>query len=479
MTNTNKWLAALVAAVLFALTAGIAIGGSAGFARLIGGVSRPQAMQYHCPMHPTVVQDRKGSCPICSMDLVPIEDRKHETAAAAEADKPTEYHCPMHPTVVQDKKGSCPICGMDLVPIEKGETERACHGSAVPGLATVTITPEIRQRMGLRLGTVEKRPLAREVRTSARIVIDETRQYLVNTKIEGWVEKLFVNVTGQDVKKGDPLLTIYSPELLSAQEEYLIALKAEDTPGGAELLAAARRRLQLWDISDGQIEGLAKTREAEKTLTLFAPADGVVLDKNILAGQKIMPDDSLLKIADLRKVWADADIYQSDLPIVTVGTAVEVTLPFWPGKAFRGKVAFITPTLDPGTRTARARLEIENPDLLLKPNMYANARLSRESGEALAIPETAVMRTGERTYAFKDGGEGRLIPVAIRVGARSGEYFEVVEGLKEGDKVVTSANFLVDSESSLKAALSAMSGGDGEGNTENAEAENPHSGHGQ
>ena len=467
-----------------------------------------KANKYHCPMHPTVVSDKKGSCPICGMDLVLITGAEPETDGAAKSAQPVQYHCPMHPTVVSDKKGSCPICGMDLVPIDNAKQETMSTptpakkktmyrstmneneisdkpgkdsmgmemvayevtepGESTPaGLAAVSITSETRQRMGLKLGTVEKRALTREVRTSALIGPDETRLFNVTTKIEGWVEVLFVNVTGQSVAKGDPLLTIYSPNLVSAQQEYLIALQATEKLAadkatavarcGTDLLAAARRRLQLWDINDDQIQRLEKTREVEKTMTLFAAASGVVLEKKVLAGQKILPGDSLLVIADLSTVWADADIYQSDLPYVQVGMSVSIAIPYWPDKAFKGTVTFITPTLDPATRTVKARLVIENPELLLKPNMYANARLSAPLGEVLAIPESAVMRTGDHTYAFKDGGDGKLIPTEIKIGPRSGDYFQLLDGLAAGDNVVTSANFLVDSESSMKAAISAMS----------------------
>jgi len=418
--------------------------------------------QYHCPMHPTIVQDKKGTCPVCFMDLVPIGDQHAATPAAQHA--APEYQCPMHPTIIADKPGDCPICGTKLVPMK---TASDAHTSTVPGQATVAITPEVRQRMGLTLGLVEKRNLTREIRTSARIVADETRLSRVTTKNEGWVEKLFVNVTGQQVKKGDPLLTVYSPELVSAQEEFLLATDS--------LKKASRRRLELWDISDAQIAQLEKAGKAEKNLTLYAPAAGVVLERMVLPGQKIMPNEPLLIVGDLSVVWADADIYQSDLPFVKEGMPVTVTVS---DKTFTGQVTFITPTLDPATRTMRARLEIPNPELFLKPEMYATARLTSPLGEMLAIPETAVMRTGDHTYAFKGGGEGKLIPVAIQIGARSAGYFAVVAGLQEGDRVVTSANFLVDSESSLKAALAAMTTGTAGQITEsNAVVEDPHAGH--
>jgi len=448
--------------------------------------SAKAGQKFHCPMHPTVVQDKKGSCPICGMDLVPIKGDEPSVKAAAPAEddkiaqvKVGQFYCPMAAEHVQEEPGKCPRCGMKLV--EK-KPQATASAAPVPGLTTVAITTETRQRMGLKLGTVEKRALTGAVRTSARIVANETRQHRVTTKIEGWVDKLFVATTGQAIKKGDPLLTVYSPELVSAQAEYLIALAGVKTLGGSNavvqqgsdsLLAASRRRFELWDISDEQIDRLEKSGKAEKYLTLYAPASGWVTERMVLAGQKIIPGEPLMVISDLTEIWADADIYQSDLPQVKVGMPVQVTLPYWPGQVFTGQVSFITPTLNPMTRTLNARLEIHNPDLLLKPEMYATATLQLEHGEKLAVPMTAVLFTGTRNVAFRDVGDGHLAPAELKLGARSGDYYEVLEGLSEGDKVVVSANFLVDSESSMKAALESLMKGGGSG----AGAQPGHAGH--
>jgi Cu(I)/Ag(I) efflux system membrane fusion protein len=393
------------------------------------------------------------------------KQKKSATAVAA------KYHCPMQPQITSDKPGDCPICGMRLVPIEgaeeKADTNKAKpEKSSVPGQASVSITPEARKRMGLELGTVEKRTLSREINTSARIVADETRLHHVTVKVNGWVNELNAAVTGQEVQEGQPLFTFYSPDLLSAQQEYVTALETaarltpasdEDTRKGAtDLVDSARRRLELWDVSEDQIWRLETTRNVQKYITIYAPMSGVVIERNISAGHNITAGEVLMTIADLTQVWGDADIYQSDLPYVHVGMPLQLSLPYWPDKVFHGTVIFVSPTLDPETRTLHARLEIPNPQSFLRPGMYGDATLDYSLGQKLSIPADAVMFSGKQSYAFRDAGNGQLVPTQVRVGTRGDGWYELLGGLSEGDRIVVSANFLVDSESSLKAAFDNM-----------------------
>jgi multidrug efflux pump subunit AcrA (membrane-fusion protein) len=404
---------------------------------------RHSAPVFWCPMHPEVTSTNPNAkCDKCGgMKLLPKDEPAPTASTAASPSPPRagQFTCPMHPQIVSPKPGDCPICKMALVPVTDTQND-----------GTIRVNAATRQTIGLKFGKVEKRNLQREVRAAARIVTDETRLYHVTVKLDGWIEHLFAATTGQYVKQGEPLLSIYSPDLLAGQREYLAAYQSDN----ANLIAAAKRRLELWDITDAQIASLQKSGTPERVMTLAAPASGWITERNIAAGHKVMASEILLTLADLTTVWADAELFQSDLATVTVGASVELNVD---GYTAAGKVTFVSPTLDPMTRTAKARVELPNADLRLKPEMLATARIAVEQGSQLAVPVDAVMRTGENNYVFRASGNDVIEPVRVKIGARCGDWFPLLgDTLKEADSVVVSANFLIDSEAQVKGALNAM-----------------------
>lgn len=336
----------------------------------------------------------------------------------------------------------------------------------LPGM--VTIAPERLQMIGVKFEPAVRRPLDKVIRTVGRVEIDERRLARVNTKFHGWIETLLVSATGDHVKKGQILFTIYSPDLVATQEEYLLALRSYKELGGSEfpevsrgakeLLEATRRRFQLWDITEDHIRDLERTGKVLKTLPIHSPITGTVVAKKAVAGAHVEPGEELYTIADLSHIWIQADIYEYELPFIKVGQGATVTLSYDPRARLHAHVGFIYPTLDPKTRTAKVRFELDNPSDKLKPDMYANVELKIPLGARLAVPRDAVLESGERQIAFLHHGDGRLEPRIVKLGIRTGEYYEVLEGLQEGDHVVTSANFLIDSESRLKAVVEGMGG---------------------
>jgi Cu(I)/Ag(I) efflux system membrane fusion protein len=333
---------------------------------------------------------------------------------------------------------------------------------------TVQITPERQQLIGVKFGNVEMKPLEKVIRTVGRVDYDEKRIVTVSPKIGGWIEDLYVDFTGRFVRKGEPLLTIYSPELVSTQEEYLIALRAKrdlakssfpEVAGSGESLAeSAKRRLKLWDISDDQIKALEESGQVKKTLTLHSPFSGFVLEKTAYKGMNVMPGMALYKLADLSVVWLYADIYEYELPFIRLGQQASIQLSYIPGETFTGKAIYIYPSLNPETRTAKVRFEIPNSHERLKPEMYANVEIKVHLGQKLAVPEGAIIDTGLRQMAIVDKGSGYFEPREVKVGSKVEGYYEVIKGLKAGERVVTSANFLIDSESKLKEAVGGMAG---------------------
>ena len=331
---------------------------------------------------------------------------------------------------------------------------------------TVQISPERQQLIGVKMGTVEMKPLEKVIRTVGRVDYDEKRLVTISPKIGGWIEDLYVDFTGRFVQQGEPLLTLYSPELVSTQEEYLLALRAkkdlikspfpEVASSGNTLVESAKRRLKLWDISDDQIKALEESGQVKKTLTLHSPFSGFVLEKTAYKGMNVMPGMALYKLADLSVVWLIADIYEYEIPFVRLGQQASIQLSYLPGETFTGKAIYISPYLDANTRTAKVRFEFPNPHGKLKPEMYANVEIKVHLGQKLTVPEGAIIDTGIRQLAIIDKGNGYFEPREVKVGSKVEGYYEVIKGLKAGERVVTSANFLIDSESKLKEALAGV-----------------------
>lgn len=387
-----------------------------------------------------------------------------------------KYHCPMHPNFISDKPGDCPICGMKLVPSEE-KPGAALHDShsllkdmsqekvevSVPGYAPVAITPEKQQLIGIRTEPARMIDLEQTVKTVGRVTIDETRLHHIHSKFDGYIEHTFANFVGQYVKKGDPLFSIYSPELLATQKEFLLALKVRDESpaleaqmisSGTNLVESARQRLQLLDVSDGEINQVEKTRQPIKALLFYSPYSGFVTAKMASHGVKVSPNDALYDITDLSTVWIIADVYEDSLALIREGQPAEVSLAFVPGRKWRGRISYLFPMLDEKTRTVKVRLEFPNPGNLIKPEMYADVEIKGSFGKGLVIPESAVISTGERTIVFVAIGQNQFVPREITTGLKVRGLYEVQEGLSPGEQVVTEANFMLDSESKLQAAIS-------------------------
>lgn len=376
------------------------------------------------------------------------------------------YQCPMHPTITSDHPGKCPICGMKLVLVDPPAASQANAPQArgVPGLATVTIDPARQQMIGLRTAAVFRGPVSDAWRTVGRVEVDPTRVRRVNVKIDGYVERAFVAFVGQPVRKGQALFSVYSPSLLAAQNEYLLALRTRQqlagagalVGGGDDLVAASRRRLELADVPGTEIARLETTGQAARALTLTSPISGVVTTKNIVEGSRLNPGDTPYEITDLSVVWVMADAYETDLPRARIGARATMTLKSFPGRHFVGRVQFVDPVLDPKTRTTKVHLHFPNPSRELKPDMYGEVVLEGRTKTALQIPADAIVRAGTKDIVFVVLGGGKFAPREVRVGVQGDDAIEIVDGLTDGEEVVTRANFLIDSESRLRASLAAI-----------------------
>jgi RND family efflux transporter MFP subunit len=382
---------------------------------------------------------------------------KHAATAASAERKVLYWVDPMHPWYKSDKPGIAPDCGMKLVPVYAGD-QLPNHAAA----DAVQVSPDKQQLIGVEYGTAEYEAAADTIRAAARVTMDETKIVKVQTRLEGWIGRVFTDFTGKYVKKGDALATVYSPEALATQEEYLLALRAQHTMhdgampamamGNDNLVAAARKRLELWDISGPQIDQVERTGKPIENLTVYAPASGYVTERNAFPKLHVTPDTVLYTLADLSTVWVVADIFEYEAARVRLGQAATLTLDYLPGRTFYGRVSYILPGVDAASRTLKARIEFANPGGQLKPDMYAQVEISTGGARRLMVPESAVLDAGDRQVVYVDLGNGNLQPRPVRAGEHAAGKVEILDGLRAGERIVTSGNFLLDSESQLKAA---------------------------
>ncbi|MGK2859010.1 MAG: efflux RND transporter periplasmic adaptor subunit [Thermoanaerobaculia bacterium] len=379
-----------------------------------------------------------------------------EYSAQLGGDEVAYYTCPMHPSVRQPEPGKCPICGMELTAVTKRD--------AASGI--IVIDSERRQAIGVKTALVETRAMSRSVRVVGKTTYDESRVRDVTLKLSGFVEKLYVNTTGQPVRAGQPLLALYSPELYAAQKELLLAVASQASATGSSaperadyLVEGAKKRLDLWGFSSAQIAEVARTGKAVERMPVLSPYSGFVIEKNVVEGAAVASGERIFRIAALDVIWVEADVYERDLGHVSVGEKVTVTFPFLPGDTREGQVSYIYPYLDPDTRTGKIRVELANAKLDLKPEMFANVELTSESGEQLVVPTDSVVDTGQRKLVFLDLGEGRIKPQEITTGEVNDEWIAVLTGVKEGDRIVTAANFLIAAESRIRSATESWGGG--------------------
>jgi RND family efflux transporter MFP subunit len=415
---------------------------------------------YTCGMHPWIIQDHPGNCPICGMKLEPV----HKTAGAASTGKILYYKSTMKPGETSPVAAKDSM-GMDMVPVYENEGDTS---------SAIAIDPATIQLMNLQTAEVTRGPLRRTIRTVGTIDYNETALVDVTIKFKGWIEKLDVDATGQLVHRGEPLFEVYSPDLYSAEAEYLSVLGTNTDSSATALREAAREKLKFYDIADNQIADLEKSREPDKTLAILAPADGFVIEKEVVQGQMVEAGAKLYRLADLGIVWVFAQVYEQDLPFVQLGQEATVKLASLPDREFRGRVTYIYPDVDEKTRTAKVRLEFENPGYFLKPGMFVSAQITSElEPSTLLVPDSAVLRSGEKNTVFVALAGGKFDARTVVLGPEAEQgMVEVIRGLEAGERVVTSGQFMLDSESQLREAIQKMNGTGANTNVETLKREN-------
>ena len=429
--------------------------------------SQHQSVTYTCPMHPEILSDKPGECPICGMDLVPVQ-------AEPEAPKPaTTYTCPMHPQILRDEPGECPICGMDLVPVE---AEVESHDGMEMEMSDsqpneVTIDPQMLNNLGVRTERVQVRSLTREVRFTGEVAVDDSTTEVLQSWVAGRIEEVYVDAVGDLIAKGDPIVKIYSPQLLTTSEELVSALQyAEELKerdalpqsivDAQAMVEATEKRLRLWGLRPEQIERIRKTRKAETDVMVYAEASGTVHKKMIYEGQYVKEGTPLYELIDFGELWVYLNVFENDLGYVYQGMPIEFTTPAFDNETFYGQVSEIEPMMDAKSRTGRVRVAISNPGGRLIPGMYVESEMQVPiSSDNPTVSNLAVIRTGERDLVIVARGGGRFYPQEVTLGRLADGYYPVLSGLEVGQEVVSQASFLIDSESQLKSALQQMRGG--------------------
>lgn len=456
MTKQAFWVGFLI--LIIGVAGGFWLAGKQAQPTSSAGITvERKTLYYRHPMNPKVTSPTPAKDEM-GMDYLPVYADEPSPSVPIAKGKILYYRHPMgaadtSPVPKKDEMG------MDYLPVYEGEQTNSRQ---------LTITPEKIQKLGVKTEKVQYRPLARSIHALGSIQIDERRISVVNAKFEGWIQRLLVNTTGQTVKKGQPLLEIYSPDLLSAQQEYLIAKQGEAALQQAspqaqttaeQLTRNALQRLNYWGIGSAQLKRLQQQEQVIEYLPLLSPVDGVVIEKPAVAGMRFMPGELLFQIADLQRVWLLADVFEQDLDWVSVGQTVHVDIKAYPDKVFTGQIGFIYPTLNTDTRTVKVRVELDNTQGLLKPGLYGSVELSasHQAHHALMVADSAVLDSGTRQVVLVQLGEGTFEPRTVKIGHRADGYSEVLEGLTDGETVVTRANFLIDAESNLKAALDSLS----------------------
>lgn len=478
---------------------------------------------YVCPMHPQIVKGEPGNCPICGMDLVEkeLDDEEEESEQEVTSKQETvlehakkhsdpNYVCPMHPQIIKGEPGNCPICGMDLVAKEPIEDDSSDEGMAdvdksgeksgekkilywvapmdanyrrdkpgkslmgmdlVPvydegqskdsdsGLPRIKVKASTAQKMGIRTETVTRKKLSRIIHTVGSIGYNEDSLHHIHSRTNGWVEKVYVKAEGEKVKKGHPLVEFYSPDIVAAQKDLIIAKtsgKLFSQKGSASLVGSAKQKLRLLDVPESIIKRVQTSGKSQDRVPILAPENGVIIDMGIRDGMYVTPMLEMYSIADLSTVWVQVDVYEHQLSWMSVGNTADIEVRAIPGKVWTGKIDYIYPELNPVTRTLRVRLKFETPEQLLRPNMFADVTLYSKAKSALSVPAEAMIYYENSPRVVKVVSKNKYKPVEVKTGMKSDGQVEILEGLKEGDKIVVSGQFLLDSESNLQASFRRM-----------------------